>query len=110
MGTSGKPAGDNPNRNSLLDLKNFKFTFDVSNFIEPDVGCRILSGSVAASYWLRPCSIFIHVMLLDAILTRHLAVIVGTSVCGICDILAVPADLLTRDALETTAPCRCPRA
>ncbi|KAL7904647.1 S-adenosyl-L-methionine-dependent methyltransferase [Trichoderma velutinum] len=59
MGASGNPAGDNPNRNSLLDLKNFQFTFDVSNFIEPDVGCRI-SGSVAASYWLQPCSIFIH--------------------------------------------------
>lgn len=36
MGTPGNHAGDNPNRNSLLDLKNFQFTFDVSNFIEPD--------------------------------------------------------------------------
>lgn len=48
MGTSGNHAGDNPNRNSLLDLKNFQFTFDVSNFIEPDVGCRILC-------WIRGC-------------------------------------------------------
>lgn len=83
MGTSGNNGGDNPNRNSLLDLKNFQFTFDVSNFIEPDVGCRISAGSVAASYWLRPCSILTHIMLLDAILTRHRAVTVGTSVRGL---------------------------
>ncbi|EHK21119.1 uncharacterized protein TRIVIDRAFT_59507 [Trichoderma virens Gv29-8] len=43
------PAGDNPNRNSLLDLKNFQFTFDCSNFIEPDASdddSRSLSDSV----------------------------------------------------------------
>ncbi|RFU72541.1 benzoate 4-monooxygenase cytochrome p450 [Trichoderma arundinaceum] len=51
-GATGKPVGDNQNRNSLLDLQNFQFTFDRSNRIEPDVGWGA-SGFVAASYWLQ---------------------------------------------------------
>ncbi|PTB65864.1 S-adenosyl-L-methionine-dependent methyltransferase [Trichoderma citrinoviride] len=37
MGPSGTAPGENPNRSSLVDLKNFQFTFDCSNIIEPDV-------------------------------------------------------------------------
>ncbi|KAL7821797.1 S-adenosyl-L-methionine-dependent methyltransferase [Trichoderma gracile] len=37
MGPSGNPPGENSKRNSTLeDLRNFQFTFDCSNFIEPD--------------------------------------------------------------------------